>query len=91
MAIRYNDTENDVGLWEFHDRLRRNVRFSDRTKPFMLNRAAWHELEMTVDGADFKACLDGALAIEYSFGSEPPAGKKGPPKPDLNYVVSPKR
>jgi hypothetical protein len=83
LTIRYNDTENNVGLWEFHGGLRRNVRFSDRTKPFMLDRAAWHELKMTVAGADFKAFLDGALAIQYTFGSEPAAGRKGPPNADL--------
>jgi hypothetical protein len=83
LAIRYNDTENNVGLWEFHNGIRRNVKFSDRTKPFMLDRAGWHELKMTVDGANFKAYLDGALAIEYTFGSEPVPGKKGPPNPDL--------
>jgi hypothetical protein len=83
LAIRYNDTENNVGLWEFHGGLRRNVRFSDRTKPFMLDRAAWHELKMTVAGADFKAFLDGALAIQYTFGSEPAAGRRGPPNADL--------
>jgi hypothetical protein len=83
LTIRYNDTENNVGLWEFHSGIRRNVRFSDREKPFMLDRNAWHELKMTVDGANFKAYLDGTLAIEYVFGTEPAGGKKGPPNPDL--------
>ncbi len=83
LCIRYNDTENNVGLWEFHNGIRRNVRFSDRTKPFMLDRAAWHELKMTVDGADFKSYVDGTIAIEYTFGSQPAAGKKGPPNADL--------
>jgi hypothetical protein len=83
LAIRYNDTENNVGLWEFHNGIRRNVRFSDREKPFMLDRNAWHELKMTVDDANFKAYLDGTLAIEYVFGTEPAAGKKGTPNPDL--------
>jgi len=83
LTIRYNDTENNVGLWEFHNGIRRNVKFSDRAKPFMLDRNAWHELKMTVNGADFKAWLDGAIAIEYTFGSEPPAGRKGPTNPDL--------
>jgi hypothetical protein len=83
LAIRYNDTENNVGLWEFHNGIRRNVRFSDRTKPFMLDRAAWHELKMTVDGADFKAWVDGTIAIEYTLGSEPQAGRRGPPNEDL--------
>src|SRR5262249_43433001 len=44
LAVRYNDTENNVALWEFHNGVRRPVKFSDRTKPFMLDRAAWHEL-----------------------------------------------
>jgi hypothetical protein len=83
LAIRYNDTENNVGLWEFHNGIRRNVRFSDRNKPFMLDRAAWHELKMSVDGADFKAWLDGTLAIEYTLGSEPTPGRRGPPNADL--------
>jgi len=83
LAVRYNDTENNVALWEFHNGIRRNIRFSDREKPFMLDRAAWHELKMTVEGASFKAWLDGKLALEYTLGSEPAAGRRGPPNPDL--------
>jgi hypothetical protein len=83
LAIRYNDTENNVGLWEFHNGIRRNVRFSDRTKPFMLDRNAWHELKLTVDGAELKSWVDGVPAIEYTLGSEPAAGRKGPPNADL--------
>jgi hypothetical protein len=49
----------------------------------MLDRAAWHELKMTVDGADFKAWVDGTIAIEYTLGSEPQAGRRGPPNEDL--------
>ena len=83
LTIRYNDTENNVAFWEFHNGIRRNIKFSDRTKPFMLDKSAWHELKMTVDGASFTAWLDGAVALEYTLGSEPVAGKKGPPNPDL--------
>ena len=83
LAVRYNDTENNVALWEFHNGIRRNMKFSDRSKPFMLDRNAWHELKMTVDGADFKAWLDGALALEYTLGSEPTAGRRGPPNEEL--------
>src|SRR3954464_10649025 len=50
LAIRYNDTENNVALGEFHDGIRRNVKFSDRNHKFMLDRSQWHELKMTVDG-----------------------------------------
>jgi hypothetical protein len=48
LAGRYNDTENNVAIWEFHNGMRRNMRFSDRAKKFMLDRAAWHELKLTV-------------------------------------------
>jgi hypothetical protein len=88
LAIRYNDTENNVGLWEFHNGIRRNVRFSDRSKKFMLDRAAWHELKMTVANADFKAWLDGELALEFTFGSEPVSGR-GTPNPDLYPANNP--
>src|SRR6516165_6912038 len=57
LAARYNDTENNVALWEFHNGIRRNLRFSDRAKPFMLDRAAWHELKLDVDGASIKVSL----------------------------------
>jgi hypothetical protein len=84
LAVRYNDTENNVALWEFHNGTRRNIRFSDRSKPFMLDRRAWHELKLTVDGADLKTWVDGALALEYTLGAQPGPGRGGaPPNPDL--------
>ena len=82
LAVRYNDTENNVALWEFHNGIRRNVKFSDRAKKFMLDRSQWHELKMTVDGADFKAWLDGDLALEYTLGADPVRGGAAP-NPDL--------
>jgi hypothetical protein len=93
LAVRYNDTENNVALWEFHNGMRRNMRFN-RTKKFMLDRAAWHELKLTVDGADLKTWLDGELALEYTLGSEPGPGRNNaPPHPDLmpanNAVLRP--
>jgi hypothetical protein len=84
LAVRYNDTENNVALWEFHNGRRRPVKFSDREKPFMLDKSAWHELKMTVDGSSFKAWLDGTLALDYTLGSEPGPGRNGaPPNEDL--------
>ncbi|HUK86591.1 MAG TPA: family 16 glycoside hydrolase [Terriglobales bacterium] len=84
LAIRYNDTENNVALWEFHNGIRRGVKFSDKSKPFLLDRKAWHELRLSVDGANLKAWLDGTLALEYTLGSEPGPGRNGrPPNPDL--------
>lgn len=88
LAVRYNDTENNVALWEFHNGIRRPVRFSDRSKPFPLDRKEWHELKMTVNGTDFKAWLDGTVALEYRLGTEPTAGK-GTPNPDLSPANNP--
>jgi len=82
LAVRYNDTENNVALWEFHNGIRRNMKFSDRDKPFMLERATWHELKLTVDGASIKAWLDDKPALEYTLGTEPVA-RRGPPNRDL--------
>ena len=84
LAVRYNDTENNVALWEFHNGMRRNIRFSDRNHKFMLDRAAWHELKLTIDGADLKTYLDGEIALEYTLGSMPGPGRNNaPPNPDL--------
>ncbi len=84
LAVRYNDTENNVALWEFHNGMRRGVKFSDRNHKFMLDRNAWHELKMEVAGESFKAWLDGELALEYTLGSEPGPGRNGqPPNADL--------
>ncbi len=88
LAVRYNDTENNVALWEFHNGIRRNVKFSDRSKPFPLDRNAWHELKMTVNGTDFKAWLDGILALEYTLGAEP-SSERGTPNPALSPANNP--
>ena len=70
LAIRYNDTEHNIALWEFHNGLRRPVKFGGR-EAFPLDRAAWHELKLTVDGADVKGYIDGQLGLEYTLGSAP--------------------
>ena len=93
LAIRYNDTENNVALWEFHNGLRRPVKFG-KPGEFKLDRAAWHELKMTVRGAEFKSWIDGTPALDYALGSEPGPGRNGAaPHPDLypanNAVLRP--
>lgn len=83
LAIRYNDTENNVALWEFHHGLRRPVKFGQPGQ-WKLDRNAWHDLKMTVAGAAFKAYIDGGIALEYTLGSEPGLGRNNqPPNPDL--------
>jgi hypothetical protein len=84
LAIRYNDTEHNVALWEFHNGIRRNIRFSDRTKPFPLDRDTYHELKLTIAGSNLTAWLDGTLALEYTLGNPPGPGRNNaPPNPDL--------
>jgi len=94
LAVRYNDTENNVGLWEFHNGIRRLVKFSDRNNKFMLDRSQYHELKMTVDGAGIKAWIDGTPALDYTLGGAPGPGRGGAaPNPDLfpenNLVLKP--
>jgi len=94
LAARYNDTENNLGLWEFHNGIRRLVKFSDRANKFMLDRAAYHELKLEVDGANVKISVDGKVGVEYVLGSAPGPGRNGAaPNPDLfpenNPVLKP--
>jgi hypothetical protein len=104
LSVRYNDTEHNVALWTFHgDGIRRNVKFSDRANEakFTVDKPGpdgkvvrtWHELKMTVNGADFKAWLDDMLALEYTFGTDPVAGRRGPPNeflfPKNNPTLTP--
>ena len=83
LAVRYNDTENNVAFWEFHNGIRRNIKFSDRAKKFMLDRAAWHEMKLIVEGTSLKAYLDGELALEHTMGTDPVPGRRGAPDPEL--------
>ena len=84
LAARYNDTENNVGLWEFHNGVRRLVKFSSRENKFMLDRSQWHDLKLTVDQANLSITLDGRPALDYALGSEPGPGRNNaPPNPDL--------
>jgi hypothetical protein len=84
LAVRYNDTENNLGLWEFHNGIRRLVKFSDRNHKFMLDRSRYHDLKLGVDGAAIRVWIDGALGLEYTLGAAPGPGRNGaPPNPDL--------
>jgi hypothetical protein len=86
LALRYNDTEHNVILWEFHNGIRRPlIRPRDGvllTAPG--DRDKWHELRLDVDGANITGTLDGAKALSYALGSEPGPGRGGAaPNPDL--------
>jgi hypothetical protein len=75
LSVRFNDTENNIALWTFHDGVRKNLKFG-RRNAFVLDRKAWHELTMTVHGTDFKASIDGIPGLEYTL-KEPVSGRIG--------------
>jgi hypothetical protein len=89
LALRYNDTEHNIALWEFHNGLRRPVRFG-REGAFVLDRSAWHELKLTVDGAEVRGLIDGQPGLEWTLGSQPGPGRGGaPPSQDLYPANNP--
>ncbi len=92
LALRYNDTEHNVILWEFHNGIRRPlIRPHDGvllTAPG--DRQKWHELKLDVDGANIAGSLDGARVLTYPLGSAPPPGRNNaPPSPDLDPANNP--
>jgi len=93
LAVRYNDTEHNIVLWEFHDGRRRFVKRTHEGE-FALDRNTWHELRVSVEGASIKAWIDDQPALDYTLGSEPGPGRNGtPPHADLfpanNSVLRP--
>jgi hypothetical protein len=96
LALRYNDTEHNVVLWEFHNGIRRPLirpRDGDLLKAEG-DREKWHELELDVDGANITGMLDGAKVLNFVLGTEPGPGRNNAaPNPDLfpanNPVVRP--
>jgi len=86
LALRYNDTEHNVILWEFHNGIRRPLirpRDGDLLKA-PGDREKWHELRLDVDGGTITGTLDGAKVLSYVLGSAPPPGRNNtPPSADL--------
>ena len=88
LAIRYNDTEQNVALWEFHNGIRRMVN-AERKAPGRSTRrrgTSWRSRSMA---SSSKPTMDGKPPLEYTLGSEPVAGRRGPPHPDLYPANNP--
>jgi hypothetical protein len=96
LSLRYNDTEHNVVLWEFHNGIRRPL-IRPRDGDLLSapgDREKWHELRLDVDGANVTGTLDGAKVIAYVLGSAPAPGRNNaPPNADLfpenNAVLRP--
>lgn len=76
LCTRYNDTEFNITLWTFRDGVRKMIRRGPGREPWHLARDQWHELKLTVDGANTKTFIDGQLALDYML-PEPVSGKIG--------------
>jgi hypothetical protein len=96
LALRYNDTEHNVVLWEFHNGMRRPL-IRPRDGDLLSapgDREKYHELRLDVDGATITGTLDGVKVLTFVLGSAPQPGRNGAaPNPDLfaenNPVVRP--
>lgn len=86
LALRYNDTEHNVVLWEFHNGIRRPI-IRPRDGDLLSapgDREKWHELRLDVDGANLAGSLDGTRVISYVLGSAPGPGRNNAaPNPEL--------
>ena len=95
LCVRYNDTEHNIALWEFHNGVRRRVagaREQVLTDP--ADREKWHDLSLAVNGAQLTTTLDGKVILEYTLGTMPGPGRTGAaPNPELipanNPVLQP--
>jgi hypothetical protein len=89
LAVRYNDTERNVVLWEFHNGRRRFVKRTHEGE-LALSRDAWHELRLNVEGTSVRAWIDDQPALDYTLGSEPGPGRNGRASdPDLYPANNP--
>ena len=65
LAVRFNGTEDNVVLWTFKEGKRSFVKRG--TESFPLELGTWNELRLSVHGTDFKAYLNGKLAVEFTL------------------------
>ena len=86
LALRYNDTEHNVVLWEFHNGIRRPlIRSRDGvllTTPG--DREQWHDLKLEVDGSNIsRAARRRARSPTHSAARRRRGRNNAPPSPDL--------
>jgi hypothetical protein len=74
LTVRFNGTEDNVVLWTFKDGKRSFVKRG--TESYPLELGVWNDLKLTVNGTEFKAYLNGKLALEYTLPA-PVSGKVG--------------
>jgi hypothetical protein len=92
LTVRYNDTEHNLVMWEFHNGVRRPLNHhGDGTLLSAAgDREKWHELKISVDGGLITAWLDGTQQWTYTLDAPPGPQRRGaPPNPDLLAANNP--
>jgi len=92
LVIRYNDTEHNLVMWEFHNGIRRplNHKGDGQLLSAAGDREKWHELKIGVTGAQITAWLDGTEQWNYTLDAAPGPQRRGaPPNPDLFAANNP--
>jgi hypothetical protein len=92
LVVRYNDTEHNLVMWEFHNGVRRylNHHGDGQLLTAAGDRDKWHELKIGVDGGLVTAWLDGTQQWTYTLDAPPEPQRRGaPPNPDLIAANNP--
>jgi hypothetical protein len=92
LVVRYNDTEHNVVMWEFHNGVRRplNHKGDGTLLSAAGDREKWHELKIDVEGGTVTAFLDGTKQWDYVLDSPPGPQRRGaPPNADLIAANNP--
>jgi hypothetical protein len=74
LAVRFNGKEDNVVLWTFVKGKRSFVKKGSENVPLQMN--TWHTLEISVQGTNLHASLDGKHLLDYTL-AEAVAGKVG--------------
>lgn len=74
LTVRFNGKEDNVVLWTFNKGKRSFVKKGSENVPLQMN--TWHALEISVQGTNLQASLDGKYLLDYTL-AENVSGKIG--------------
>ena len=74
LTVRFNGKEDNVVLWTFNKGKRSFVKKGSENVPLQMN--TWHTLEISVQGTNLQASLDGKHLLDYTL-AEVVSGKVG--------------
>jgi hypothetical protein len=74
LTVRFNGKEDNVVLWTFNKGKRSFVKKGSENVPLQMN--TWHTLEISVQGTNLQASLDGKHLLDYTL-AEAVSGKVG--------------